>query len=289
MSELESIAQADTKSALEKLIDASGEAWEREAKECSNCHNHFVRVLETFEGVFCRDCYGDRDAKMRIQRESNELRTRIHEIAPGWLLEAGLSKRELQADDRMPTPAMGALAKAMESDYTDVRLGNMPTRGVGLSGPAGVGKSFALAGVLKRCAYYWLLAALDRAGRAGVAQVWLRWLRWPERVQAIRTTSLRDGGHGEIAEWIEDWSEAPLLVLDDLGAERMRGSYEEDFAFSILDQVIDARCGAMLPTWFTTNLSADDLLGRLGARVYSRLLQDSQLIEVKGRDLRRAE
>jgi DNA replication protein DnaC len=61
---------------------------------------------------------------------------------------------------------------------------------------------------------------------------------------------------------------AGLLVLDDLGAEFMS---EGGVWRSVLDEVIDARYGDMMPTIITTNLDTPQFRARYGERIADRI------------------
>lgn len=82
-----------------------------------------------------------------------------------------------------------------------------------------------------------------------------------------------------------DFNKYPLLVLDDLAAER-KTEYMQEIVFS----VIDSRYRAKLPTIVTSNLTADAIKNPADTayqRIFSRLLEMCVPIEVKGEDRRR--
>jgi DNA replication protein DnaC len=82
---------------------------------------------------------------------------------------------------------------------------------------------------------------------------------------------------------------AGVLVLDDLGAERVT-----DFAREELAGLVEARHGARRPTVVTSNYLPSVLASRLGhedevvgRRILSRLTEDSMVVEVRGPDRRK--
>lgn len=84
------------------------------------------------------------------------------------------------------------------------------------------------------------------------------------------------------------WRAAPVLCLDDLGAER-----PTDWARDELATVVERRYLAELPTIVTTNYRPSELAERLGRdelvigqRIVSRLTQDAVRIEFDGGDRR---
>jgi DNA replication protein DnaC len=111
-------------------------------------------------------------------------------------------------------------------------------------------------------------------------KLWLRWVSWPERVNTWRVRSAREHGLAEVHNEMVAMCAVDALVLDDIGAERIKGEYADDWVSSLLDQIIDRRYNALKPTWWTTNLSHEDFTRRYGARMSSRLMSMSPLIRV---------
>jgi DNA replication protein DnaC len=82
-------------------------------------------------------------------------------------------------------------------------------------------------------------------------------------------------------------SRAQVLILDDLGAERRKGDYQDDYAAAEIDYIVaSARYRACLPTWYTTNIPLERLAAFYGARFASRLVSESPLVELVGPDRR---
>lgn len=84
--------------------------------------------------------------------------------------------------------------------------------------------------------------------------------------------------------------DADLLVLDDLGAERVTEWVEE-----MLHLIVNSRYNARRPTIFTTNYPieapsqakhAETLIERIGFRMHSRLHEMCDFVELKGMDYR---
>lgn len=75
-----------------------------------------------------------------------------------------------------------------------------------------------------------------------------------------------------------------LLIIDDFGAQR-----ETEFAIEKVFEIVDKRIRSGKPFIVTTNLSKADLHSPDGikqARIYSRLLEGSAIVEFKGVDIR---
>lgn len=87
-------------------------------------------------------------------------------------------------------------------------------------------------------------------------------------------------------EYIDHLCNVPLLVIDDLTAER-----NSEFAKEITFQIIDGRCSSKKPLIATTNLTLDEIKGKgadiATARILSRLLEMCVPVEITGEDRRR--
>lgn len=77
-----------------------------------------------------------------------------------------------------------------------------------------------------------------------------------------------------------------LLVLDDLGAEYTNlKSGADNWAQTKLFEVIDSRAGKS--TIYTTNLSSRELEAKVNARNFSRMMENTDVVKMFGRDYRK--
>ncbi|MBN1891129.1 MAG: ATP-binding protein [Thermoflexales bacterium] len=85
---------------------------------------------------------------------------------------------------------------------------------------------------------------------------------------------LRNGyRRGDFHQRLESVKNAPVLVMDDLGAENHGGSgqpFEVTWAHDKLYQIVDHRVMQQLPTVFTTNLVPDMMPKRTASRLWDR-------------------
>ena len=93
------------------------------------------------------------------------------------------------------------------------------------------------------------------------------------------------------AEVLDEVMQAELLVLDDLGAERLTDWVEET-----MHLIVNTRYNEKRPTVFTTNYEdvsdvedLDSLLVRVGRRLHSRLREMCEFLEYEGPDYREFE
>lgn len=118
-----------------------------------------------------------------------------------------------------------------------------------LSGPTGVGKSFAAA------KWLWDHAVARRRRPHPMAS-----RRWYPAVLLARLS--------QFDEEIEELNTRATLVIDDLGVEYAdkTGNFR-----SRLDYLLDARYSEERPTIITTNLSPDHVSSRYGVRIVDRI------------------
>lgn len=198
----------------------------------------------------CLDCEGKRSAE--ALRESVRA-ARLENIVK-LLTKDGMSSREIASTAEKITPEIAAV---LPSDLS---------QGFGLMGLPGIGKTGAMAVLFREHIL---------AGGYGM------WLSWPDAVNRWRIQSVRDGGIADVGEEVERAQKAPALVLDDLGAERIKGSYLDDWAASQLDLIVDARYREERPTHYTTSLMRPSFVKLYGPRLFSRLCGENRLIELK--------
>lgn len=74
------------------------------------------------------------------------------------------------------------------------------------------------------------------------------------------------GKEGETSAYLQRATNVPLLILDDLGAEK-----PSDWVTSQLYHIINTRLANERPTVITTNLTEQGLIGQVGERTFERL------------------
>lgn len=161
------------------------------------------------------------------------------------------------------------------TDWADRAAANYRKAGfLVLTGPIGTGKTHQAYGALRRIA------------ETG-----------PKRFEMIATTApdmygrLRPGGSDKGTEHeLKRLREIPLLLLDDLGTEKL-----SEFTEEATTRLVNERYNECLPLIITTNFpvrapsgdASPDLVTRLGDRLASRLAQTATVVRLDGPDLRR--
>lgn len=143
-----------------------------------------------------------------------------------------------------------------------------PDRNLVLVGPVGSGKTHLAAAVV--------MAAYARHGEPAR----FRWTTVAGLLDRWRPDAEPDEGPLPVV-----CKRAPLLVLDDLGAERAT-----DWTTERLGLLVDYRWSARLPTVVTTNLKPGHegpMMEHLGERTYSRLVGGALVLRLTDDDKRR--
>lgn len=130
---------------------------------------------------------------------------------------------------------------------SDLKALSVGPESVLLSGSTGCGKTHLAVAMMQEC----------QASQQVFTTV-------PELLLEIR--SAFNGGRESEAEIIRRYSVAPLLVLDDLGAEQ-----DTAYAITTLYLIIDRRNREDRKTIITTNLKMEEIEAAMGARIASRL------------------
>lgn len=171
--------------------------------------------------------------------------------------------RERRFDNFEPRPEVAKALATAKRFAERFKPGNT-SEGLVLVGPVGSGKTHLAAAI-----------ANDLLER-GVAVVFCP---VPDMLADLRA-AVRDGREPE--EVMDELRDAELLILDDLGAERVT-----DWVREQLFRLINYRYEQVLPIVATTNLTPEELEEHLGDRTVSRLMEMCRWVLVEAPDYRK--
>lgn len=163
----------------------------------------------------------------------------------------------------------GSSAKKMCNEFVESIIKNDKSMGILFTGSTGAGKTHLATAVTRE---------LVRRGlpitRKSYSATWgmnmiqgVLFTTMPELLMEIRATyNVKKKDAPTEEEVVEKYSRCGLLVLDDLGAEKVT-----DFSITTLYLIIDRRNRDLRPTIVTTNLSLQEIGEKIDVRISSRL------------------
>lgn len=236
---------------------------------CEGCNEHVVQKEliipvgplkgeKTIANYGCK-CEDIKLAKRVIAAEKRIKQKRLQRTFDYYsLVNESLQKATLENYE--PTSEELAQAKQEITDYINNFDG---TKNLLLHGSYGTGKSHLSISITKK---------LMEKGYECL------FLSLPKLLTKIKETYNNDGvTEDELLNMIQ---QVDLLVLDDIGAE-----HSTDWVTAKLFEVMDSRAGKA--TIYTTNLNSKDLRERINERNFSRLMENTDVIKMNGRDYRR--
>ena len=220
-------------------------------KDCPHIERLYSNTMRSNKYLSCEK-YERYVYMVRKQRETERL-----------LGKSGLGKRF--AARRFETfNVTPATKQAYEACVSFCDTFTEDSKGIRLVGSYGCGKTHLTAAIIHR---------LAENGIGGVFVV------VPELLRAIRRSYNQPNEDSDkVVSVAED---APLLVLDDLGAEK-----PSDWVREQLYVIINRRYENMLPTIVTTNCSTQELVDRIGQRTVSRLIEMTTPYKITAKDYR---
>lgn len=194
------------------------------------------------------------------ERKAQEMRKTISKLRRECFLTDEMAESTFAVDDKHDARISAAMRRYVDK-WDEVKLDNM---GLLLYGSVGTGKTFYAACIAN--------ALIDK----GVPVLMTSFSRIVNTMQ---------GMYNGRQEYLDKLASYPLLIIDDLGAER--GS---DYMLEQVYAVVDARYQSGLPMIITTNIPIAEIKEPADLkyqRIYDRILQRCFPIEIKGPSRRR--
>ena len=229
-----------------------------ERPTCGKC-GYLIWESSEEEGL-CRHCF---ETKKEIERLLQDQRDRPERVLYSW----GVPKKHLNSSFTNYHGGEEVKKFIIESGKTN--------KDILLCGKTGCGKTHLAVSLMRRKVEV-APKPFDDYRRLSAIFVTV-----PELLFEIRQTFGKDGVVDSERNIVDKYSEVPLLVLDDLGAEKTT-----EWAESTLYLIIDRRNRDEKWTIVTSNLTLPEIEQSLGARIASRL-SDMKVINIKLPDYRK--
>ena len=232
---------------------------------CGKCNTRkqcAVNLLDQLRVVPCIcKCKAEEIKREEEARQQREFFDKVQRYRSVGFPESEMAKWTFAADDGTNPKMVNAMQNYVQHFDQFKKQG----KGLLLFGSVGTGKTF-----LAACAAN---ALIDRGVPAMVTNF-------------ARIANTLQGMFEGRQEYLDSFNKFPLLVLDDLSAER-----QTEYMLEIVFNIIDARYRAKLPLIVTTNLTREELQNPTDIRyqrIFSRLFEMCTPIEVVGIDRRHA-
>lgn len=206
-------------------------------------------------------CEAEKLKREEDERKRREFEERVQRLRKMGFPESDMQEWTFDNDDLSNERVTGIMRNYVEN-FDKMRENG---KGLLLYGTVGTGKTYAAACVAN--------ALIDK----GYPVLMTNFARIANTVQG-----LFEGRQ----EYYDSLNRFPLLILDDLSAER-----KTEYMQEIVQNVIDSRYRAGLPLIITTNLTGEELENPADVtsqRLFSRLYQMCIPVKVEGTDRRRA-
>ncbi|GKV54566.1 primosomal protein DnaI [Sporosarcina sp. NCCP-2222] len=277
---LEEHSQYIDKAVVDKSI---GKLYEfvTSSHKCESCPNleGCINVMKGYEPKLILTAnYIDLDYVICPNKQIDDERRKVSKMIesmhmPKDVMEARLQDVDLTHDNSR-LQVVEAAARFI-NEY--VETGKLPEKGLYIHGPFGTGKSFILGAMANELA--------NRQIRTVVVYI-------PEFLREMKQ-SIQDQTLNEKIDFVK---KAPVLMLDDFGAESMSAWARDE----VLGTILQYRMAQELPTFFTSNFTLDELEHHLtytqrgekeevkAARLMERIRIISSPIALRGKNRRRS-
>jgi DNA replication protein DnaC len=251
------------RAAAERIKAVEGDYYEDGLLMCGKCHTKKqtrVTILGVERTPFCIcKCEVERRDREEAERKRIEFEQTVKKLRKAGFPESDMEHWTFANADGSNERIMNA-AKNYVANFNEFRKSG---KGLLLFGTVGTGKTYAAACIAN--------ALIDK----GYPVLMTNFARIANTV-----SGMWEGKQ----EYYDSLNRFPLLILDDLATER-KTEYMQEIVFA----VTDARYRAGLPLIVTTNLTSEELKHPSDIsyqRTFSRLLEMTVPVEVKGKDKR---
>lgn len=247
--------------------------------KCKHCGKELKTTSLSYGGIVLKRCECEGAKAEREKKEETEklnLAYEIEKLRIAKLMDtSGIPKRfeSAKLEDYVQTTGnIKALEASKEYVKNFVMIRNQMKNGILFTGSRGVGKTFLSSAIGK--------ALLERG-------VGVKFMSTVGALREVRSTfNSRQRSEAEI---FEEYANAELLIVDDLGKEN-----PTEWTVSTMYSIINARYESMLPVIITLNYSSRDLVKRMSVAdnttadaIIDRILEMCKVVTINGESWRR--
>ena len=238
---------------IKKLLDDLPEAEVEELTQCDRCGNRIYVVDGIKAGCDC-------ELLEQSLKDINRYKSSVY--SKNSIITDVYKRKRL--NDYKPSSTEQQIARKVAIDYIlEFEKHLNDGKSLMLQGGFGTGKTHIAASIRN--------ALVEKNYK-------VYFISLPEYLDVLKSSFDDEHKKEEIKEMVR---EADLLVIDDIGANRLTG-----FAIDELFKMADARTGKC--TIYTTNLSVKDFESSIELeRTFSRMMEDTEIISLNGQDYRR--
>jgi DNA replication protein DnaC len=234
---------------------------------CPICHD--MEVIEGPEGWELCSCVRKRQQEYRFAGAKIPSKMREQTLENFSLSYYSMTE---MVDERDSQHRKAEKALKGAEEFTESILQNRPTKGLYFFGGAGVGKTHLVSGI---------------ANRLMTSEITPLYLMVADLLDEIRKGYEASEVDTSAVALMEQAKETPVLILDDIGAERAT-----EWSIEKLFQIINHRYLNQLPMVMTSNYDLDDLAyhmgtGATGTRICSRIIEMCRIFRLDADDIRR--
>lgn len=231
LSEHDELTDQDIDKQLNKLYE-----YKSQSKQCHNCESYSkcINMLQGYSPILTIEnndihiAYEKCKSRLNYERRKRERRLIKSLYMPKEILEARIEQIEYD-------PYRKDVIKRV-SEFLDEAKESLPKKGLYLTGPFGVGKTYFIGAIANKLQEYNISSTL---------------IYMPEFVREMREAIKDD----TVQQKMNYFKETDVLMLDDIGAETFSAWFRDE----VLGSILQYRMMENLPVFFTSNYTMDQL------------------------------
>lgn len=209
--------------------------------DCPECEDREILLIQTAEGWAAKPCHCKQIKAIKRMFKNSGL-TDI--------------QRQMRLDNFKPnkyTAEMYMACKSYVNDFPAIRAANTYSKGVGLTGSVGIGKTHLLCGIANEL--------LEK-------KIPVMFISTTNLIAELYSAMSSDRVGQDLNDKIERISNVEVVIFDDVGKEKITEWVQAQYY-----RIINNRYVKCLPTLFSSNCDMNEIAEKVGDAVASRLYE----------------